>query len=197
VERSDTHQCHPIISFYRSMTNYRRANVAGATYFFTANLLDRRSALLVEHIGLLHEALRYVQTRHPYTTDAMVVLPEHLHVIWTLPPGDADFSTRWRLNKTEFTRGLPQDEQRSASRISKGERGIWQRRYWEHMIRDEEDFARHVDYIHINPVKHGWVKQVADWPHSSFHRFVAAGVLPQDWAGSPEMQTGCGEREDW
>lgn len=178
------------------MTNYRRANVAGAAYFFTVNLLDRRSALLVEYTGLLREAFQYAQLRHPYTTEAMVVLPAHLHVIWTLPPGDADFPTRWRLIKTEFTRGLPRGEARSASRVSKGERGIWQRRYWEHLIRDEQDFTRHVDYIHINPVKHGLVQQAADWPHSTLHKFVANGILPADWAGSSGMQIGCGERDD-
>lgn len=179
------------------MTNYRRANVPGATYFFTVNLLDRRSTLLTDHIGLLREAFQYAQKRHPYTTEAIVILPEHLHVIWTLPPDDADFSTRWRLIKTEFTRGLSQSEERTASRASRGERGVWQRRYWEHMIRDEQDFARHVDYIHYNPVKHGWVKRVADWPHSSFHRFVSNGILPQDWAGASAIQTNCGERNDW
>ncbi|HKB59895.1 MAG TPA: transposase [Gallionellaceae bacterium] len=179
------------------MTNYRRSNIAGATYFFTVNLADRRKTLLTENVGLLRAAFQYVQERHPWTTEAIVILPDHLHAIWTLPPGDADFSTRWRLLKTEFSRKLPHAEKRTASRISKGERGIWQRRYWEHMIRDEGDFERHVDYVHINPVKHGYVQRVADWPHSSFHRFVAAGILSPDWAGSTNEEIDCGEPEGW
>ena len=179
------------------MTNYRRVNIAGAAYFFTVNLADRREALLTEHVGSLRAAFQYVRDRHPYTTDATVILPDHLHVIWTLPEGDADFPTRWRLLKTEFSRRLPEGEKRTASRVAKGERGIWQRRYWEHMIRDEHELARHVDYIHMNPVKHGHVQRVSDWPHSSFHRFVAAGILPPEWAGGADADVNCGEREDW
>ena len=110
-----------------------------------------------------------------------MVLPDHLHAIWTLPEGDADFSTRWRLIKSNFSRDLPRSERISTSRAAKSERGIWQRRYWEHQIRDEEDLARHVDYIHFNPVKHGLVARARDWPHSSFHRLVAAGLLHPDW----------------
>ncbi len=178
------------------MTNYRRANAAGASYFFTVNLADRNGALLTEHIGSLRAAFQYVHERHPYTTDAIVILPDHLHAIWTLPEGDADFSTRWRLLKTEFTRSLPAGERRTESRTARGERGIWQRRYWEHMIRNEQDLARHVDYIHINPVKHGYVRRVSDWPHSSFHRFVAAGILPPDWAGGTGADVNCAERQD-
>ena len=111
----------------------------------------------------------------------MVVLPDHLHAIWTLPWDDADFPLRWRLIKTWFSRNLPLGEHRRASRVDKGERGIWQRRYWEHLIRDEIDFARHVDYIHWNPVKHGFVARAKDWPYSTFHRFVRDGVLTEDW----------------
>jgi REP element-mobilizing transposase RayT len=113
----------------------------------------------------------------------MVVLPDHLHAIWTMPPGDADFATRRRLIKTGFSRRLPAGERISHSRVVKGERGIGQRRYWEHTIRDERDFARHVDCIHINPVKHGLVTRVRDWPHSSFHRMVKLGDYPEDRAG--------------
>ena len=178
------------------MTNYRRANIAGAAYFFTVNLSDRNGALLIEYIESLRAAFQYVQQRHPFTMDAIAILPDHLHAIWTLPEGDAGFSTRWRLIKTAFSRSLPDGERRSKSRIAKGERGIWQRRYWEHLIRDEQDFARHVDYIHMNPVKHGHVQRVSDWPHSSFHRYVAAGILQQDWAGGEGAEMDCGERED-
>jgi putative transposase len=113
----------------------------------------------------------------------MVVLPDHLHTIWTMPDGDADFATRWRLIKSAFSRRLPAGERISNSRVAKGERGVWQRRYWEHTIRDENDFARHTDYIHVNPVKHGLVTQVRDWPYSSFHRMVKLGVYSEDWAG--------------
>lgn len=177
------------------MTNYRRSNIAGASYFFTANLADRSSALLFEQIALLRAAFKYVQARHPFTTDAIAVLPDHLHAIWTLPAGDSGFAMRWRLIKTVFSRSLPHGEYRSASREAKGERGIWQRRYWEHLIRDDADFARHADYIHINPVKHGYVKQAAEWPHSSFHHYVRAGILPMDWAGREAEAMGYGERE--
>ena len=170
------------------MTNYRRNHIAGATYFFTVNLADRSRGLLVEYIGSLRHAHRIIQERHPFTIDAMVVMPEHLHVIWTLPSGDADYAMRWRLIKTDFSRSIPVDERRSVSRQEKGERGIWQRRYWEHTIRDELDYQRHVDYIHFNPVKHGLVTSVRDWPYSSFHRFVKHGVLSEDWAGMAESE---------
>ncbi len=136
---------------------YRRANVPGATYFFTVNLADRKSFILVENIDLLKESIRHVKAAHPFEIDAMVVLPDHLPAIWTLPRDDAEFATRWTLIKAGFSRQIPKTERISESRKSKGERGIWQRRYWEHLIRDDEDFARHVDYIHYNPVKHGYV----------------------------------------
>ena len=178
------------------MTNYRRSRIAGASYFFTVNLAERSLSLLTHHIESLRAAFRYTQSRHPFIIDAIVVLPEHMHAIWTLPPDDSDFSLRWRLIKTMFSRDLASSERRSASRQVKGERGIWQRRYWEHLIRDETDFSRHVDYIHINPVKHGLVKQVADWPYSSFHRYVKAGVLPNNWAGDANIKMECGERGD-
>jgi putative transposase len=115
-----------------------------------------------------------------------VVLPDHLHAIWTLPSGDADFATRWRLIKTTFSRGVESNEPRSASRKGKAERGIWQRRYWEHTIRDETDFERHCSYIHFNPVKHRHVSAVREWPYSSFQRFVRLGVYPIEWASDRE-----------
>jgi putative transposase len=165
------------------VTNYRRNFIRGGSFFFTANLAERRLRLLVDHIDLLRQAFRDVRRRHPFDIDAIVVLPDHLHAIWRLPEGDADFALRWRLIKTMFSRGLRADERKSASRVKKGERGIWQRRYWEHTLRDEEDFARHADYIHFNPVKHGHVSRVRDWPYSSFHRMARLGVYPLDWAG--------------
>ena len=113
---------------------------------------------------------------------AWVVMPEHLHCIWRLPPGDDDYSTRWRLIKSRFSRAIAPTERRTKSRIAKRERGIWQRRYWEHLIRDDADLRAHIDYIHFNPVKHGYAPSAAAWPHSSFHRYVQAGLLPRDWA---------------
>jgi putative transposase len=177
------------------MTNYRRNFLPGASYFFTVNLADRRLRLLTEHIGALRSAFRETRTRHGFTIDAIVVLPDHLHAIWTLPEGDADFALRWRLIKSAFSRALPGGERVSQSRAEKGERGIWQRRYWEHTLRDEADFARHVDYVHFNPVKHGHVTRVLNWPHSSFHRMVRLGICPPDWAGDAEASSaGFGER---
>jgi putative transposase len=145
---------------------YRCADVKDGTYFFTVNLAPRHLCLLLDPVGILREAVKTVKQRHPFHIDAFVVLPDHLHAIWTLPPGDADFSTRWMLIKSGFSRYITMNERRNASRISKGERGIWQRRYWEHLIRDENDFERHVDYIHYNPVKHGYIHQASEWPYS-------------------------------
>ncbi|HXC89207.1 MAG TPA: transposase [Stellaceae bacterium] len=177
------------------MTAYRRNFVAGGTYFFTVNLAGRRSRLLIGNIELLRAAFRNTRRTHPFTIDAIVVLPDHLHAVWTLPEGDADFPLRWQLIKAGFSRGLSFEEAISTSRLRKRERGIWQRRYWEHTLRDADDFARHIDYIHVNPVKHGHVKRVRDWPFSSFHRMVRLGVYPEDWAGGPEDDAGgFGER---
>jgi putative transposase len=165
------------------MTSYRRNFIPGGSFFFTVNIADRRQSLLTTHIELLRGAFRETRQRHPFTIDAIVVLPDHLHAIWTTPEGDANYATRWRLIKSTFSRNLGPGEPISASRTAKGERGIWQRRYWEHTIRDEADFARHIDYVHINPVKHGLVKRVSDWAPSSFHRFVKLGIYPLGWAG--------------
>jgi putative transposase len=166
------------------MTTYRRNFVPGGSYFFTVNLAERHLRLLTENISELRAAFRYLRARHSFTIDAIAVLPDHLHAIWTLPEGDSDFALRWRLIKSAFSRALPAGEGISQSRAAKGERGIWQRRYWEHTLRDEGDFARHVDYIHFNPVKHGHVSQVRDWPYSSVHRMVRLGIYPEDWAGN-------------
>jgi putative transposase len=163
--------------------------------FFTVNLADRRLRLLTEHIELLRAAFRYTKARHPFIVEATVVLPDHLHAIWTMPERDSNFSLRWRLIKAAFSRALPVSERISPSRSSKGERGIWQRRYWEHTLCSENDFARHVDYIHFNPVKHNHVRRVIDWPHSSFHRMVRLGIYPEDWAGDNREDSGSfGER---
>jgi putative transposase len=177
------------------MTNYSRNFVAGASFFFTVNLADRRQHLLTDRIDLLRAAFKDVRRRHPFTIEAIVVLPEHLHAIWTLPEGDPDFALRWRQIKAAFARQVPGGERVSSSRADKGERGIWQRRYWEHTLRDEADFVRHSDYIHFNPVKHGRVNRVKDWPYSSFHRMVRLGLYPEDWAGDrADGDRGFGER---
>ena len=165
------------------MTSYRRNFIPGGSFFLTVNLAERKRSLLTDHIELLRAAFREARLRHPFTMDGIVILPDHLHTVWTMLPGDADFANRWRLIKSTFSRNLPCGERISPSRAAKGERGIWQRRYWEHTIRDEADFARHVDYVHINPVKHGLVGRVCDWAPSSFHRYVTLGVYPIDWAG--------------
>jgi putative transposase len=166
------------------MPRYIRAIVPGGTFFFTVAILDRRRRLLIDHIESLRAAFATVKARRPFRMDAVVILPDHLHCIWTLPPGDTNFSIRWHAIKSAFSRAIPQGERLSARRVSKGERGIWQRRFWEHAIRDEDDFARHVDYIHYNPVKHRHAARAADWPHSSFRHYVEQGAYAPDWGAS-------------
>ena len=165
------------------MSRYRRAKIPGGTYFFTLTLASRSSDLLVRHIDRLRDAYRLAQQRRPFETVAVCILPDHLHAIWSLPPGDSDFARRWNLIKAGFSRGLPAAGSRSSSKAGKREKGIWQRRYWEHAIRGDSDLACHVDYIHFNPVRHGLVPRVCDWPHSSFHPCVRRGDLPPDWGG--------------
>jgi len=172
------------------MPNYRRAWMPGGTYFFTINLLQRKpNDLLVHNINNFRAAVRNVLLRHPFTIHGWVVLPDHFHCLITLPQNDTNFALRWRLIKGGFSKSIPHTEWQSKSRMKRGGRGIWQRRYWEHMIRDERDFSAHMDYIHINPVKHGLVKQVVDWPYSTFHRLVDQGVYDNNWAGSSEADT--------
>ncbi|MBD9359353.1 REP-associated tyrosine transposase [Methylomonas fluvii] len=170
------------------MSNYRRYRIPGGTYFFTVNLLERHSNdLLVRHIDLLRESVKQTRKRWSFHIDAWVVLPDHLHCVWTLPDGDEDNTNRWRVIKQAFSKALPATEKRSAVRIARGERGIWQRRFWEHMILDEADYANHIDYCHINPLKHGLVKQVADWPYSTFHLYVARGLYPSNWSNDSDF----------
>lgn len=169
-----------------AMPDYRRVRIPGGIYFFTVNLLERYpNDLLVRHIDALRESVRRVRRRYPFHIDAWVVLPDHLHAIWTLPEGDADYANRWRTIKQHFSRAIESTEYRSAVRMRRGERGIWQRRFWEHAIRDDRDFATHCDYVHINPVKHGYVERTRDWPFSTFSRFVEAGIYSEDWAVNP------------
>ena len=164
------------------MPDYRRVWVPGGTYFFTVAIADRRLSLLVDHFGLLRQAFQATRRARPFRIDAMVVLPDHLHCLWTLPPGDDAFPIRWSRIKATFSRGIVADERRRPSLIRKRERGIWQRRYWEHAIRDEADFQRCLDYLHYNPVKHGHAARAMDWPYSSFRHWVERGAYPLDWA---------------
>jgi putative transposase len=168
---------------------YRRTWQAGGTYFFTVNLADRTSHLLVTEVNTLRESVRKVKTRHPFAILAWVVMPDHLHVMWTLPEGDGDNATRWSLIKSGFSRNMSPGEQVTASRLRKGKRGIWQRRFWEHLITDETDLSRHFDYIHIDPVKHGHAQRASDWPYSSIHRYIRAGWITEDWAAGPQDAT--------
>jgi putative transposase len=164
------------------MVKYRRTKVAGGCYFLTLALQDRRSDLLFKSAALLRRCLQNTQVRLHFRVPALVVLPDHLHMLMALPPDDADFSARIRMLKASFVGALRQQVGSEVRTNAKGEANIWQRRFWEHLIRDEQDYRHHVDYIHINPLKHGLVTRVRDWPFSSFHHYVRQGLLPIDWA---------------
>lgn len=163
------------------MVMYRRNFVPGGTYFFTVTLADRRASTLVDHVDDLRAAYQSVVATHNISTVAICVLPDHLHAVWTMPDGDANFSSAWSLIKARFSRALAKQ---NASLVPNalGEHSIWQRRFWEHTIRNERDLENHIAYIHYNPVKHSYVASPCEWPHSSFHRFVRDGLLPEDWA---------------
>jgi putative transposase len=172
------------------MPQYRRADIPGATYFFTV-ITHRRQALLTDSRcrESLRNAINKVRLKMPFDIVACVLMPDHLHAVWQLPQNDKDFSLRWSLIKQYVTRDcatwLPQQDL-SISRAKRGEGGLWQRRFWEHFICNEKDLSRHLDYIHFNPVKHGYVSNVADWPYSTFHRYVKDGAYPEDWGGIVE-----------
>ncbi len=166
------------------MVNYRRNRVRGGTYFFTVTLRDRRSDLLVREVDALRDAWRAAATRTPHSAIAVVVLPDHLHAVLRMGEDTDDYPRLWQNIKKGFTR-----------RLCAGGRSPWQPRYWERTIHSEAQLQTCVDYVHINPVKHGWVSRVADWPHSSFHRHVRMGLLPSDWAGDADASDhGFGER---
>ena len=156
------------------MSNYRRHYQPGGTYFFTVNLYHRNSTLLVDYIDQLRAVVARVKRQRPFSINAWVVLPDHMHTVWTLPEGDVDFPGRWREIKKAFSQSINKTGKQFE---------IWQPRYWEHTIFSEEDYRAHVDYVYINPLKHGLVSRVRDWPYSSFHRDVRAGVYPEDWGG--------------
>jgi putative transposase len=156
------------------MSRYIRPKIPGASVFFTVAVADRRSRLLVDHVEALRDAVRMTKDERPFRIDAWVVLPDHVDAVWTLPDGDADYSVRWRLIKTRFSRGLPLGPLRP-SHEARQERGIWQRRFWEHHLRNDADLGAHVRYCWINPVKHGFVERPEDWPYSSVHRDIREG----------------------
>ncbi|MGR7642903.1 REP-associated tyrosine transposase [Klebsiella aerogenes] len=162
------------------MSNYRRSYIPGGCWFFTVNLQNRHSDLLTRHIDHLRAAIACTKRKRPFQINSWIVLPEHMHCIWTLPERDSDYSGRWREIKKSFTRALAQSQ-------------IWQSRFWEHTIRNDEDYRRHMDYVYINPVKHRLVGRVSDWPYSTFHRDVRQGLYPEDWAGDT-VEIGAGER---
>ncbi len=174
------------------MANYRRAVVPGGTFFFTLVTYNRRPWLTSPAARrLLRKSFRVVRSDRPFAVDGIVLLPDHLHCIWTLPRGDSDFATRWRLIKGGFTRawlaGGGAEEGVSVGRAVQGGRGVWQRRFYEHTIRDEEELRRCLDYVHLNPVKHGLCERAADWPWSSLHRYIALGEYEPDWGGAPDL----------
>ena len=169
---------------------YRRSTVEGASYFFTV-VTDQRRPLFTDSriVAMLKDAIQGVRARRPFVIEAQVVLTDHLHALWTLPDDDRDYPTRWRLIKEGFTRSYVSEfgeTQRSDRRRARGEQAIWQRRYWEHLIRNDRDFTAHLDYIHLNPVKHGLVRAPRDWPHSTFMDWVARGTYELTW-GSGDM----------
>jgi putative transposase len=183
VEQSETQQQidKAIMDLWNTVAQIFRKHL-----FFTLVTHNRRPLLCQpENINLLRDSFKKVMTKHPFIIDAIAILPDHLHCLWTLPPQDADFSTRWRLIKSWFSRrcALQYQGDVSASRQSKQEKAIWQRRFWEHLIRNEQDFINHVDYVHYNPVHHGLASFPKDWQYSSFHRYVQRGVYDVDWGG--------------
>ena len=173
------------------MPDYRRAYLKGGTFFFTV-VSYKRCPILKEEaaIDLLWQCFQTTMATYPFRIDAIVILPDHLHTIWTLPRDDPEFSTRWKRIKATFSRHYRGYiiEDISESMRRKKEKGIWQRRFWEHMIRDQTDFNRHCDYIHYNPVKHGLVNSPLEWKHSSFRKFVEKGLYRQDWGQLPEKE---------
>ncbi len=182
------------------MPNYRRAFLPGGTFFFTVVTFQRRKLFERSECRLvLRETIERVRQKHPFFIDAWVLLPEHMHCIWTLPEGDSNYSGRWSMIKSGFSmrtkKNLHKPEWINASRQKHRESTIWQRRFWEHLIRDDEDYRIHVDYIHYNPVKHELVKQVKNWPYSTFHRYVKKGIYSENWGNKamPALDYDIGE----
>ncbi len=165
---------------------YRRSNIKGACYFFTINLANRKTRLLVEEFEILRNVINHVKQQHPFQLDAMVIMPEHFHMMMTLPENDNAYAKRIMLIKSGFSRKIPKSEPINPSRIHKRERGIWQRRYWEHLIRDDTDYQRHIEYIHYNPVKHGHVNKPSEWQYSTLHKYIKLKIYDKDWGADPQ-----------
>lgn len=176
-----------------SVRNYVRYRMKGATYFFTVVTFERQPILTTSKgIPCLRQAFRRVKSERPFETLAICILPDHLHVIWKLPLGDDDFSTRWRFIKSYFTRSFTVENNskndRSASRARSREQSIWQRRFWERLIRDDDELRKCMDYVHFNPLKHGLIERLSDYPWSSFHRYVQQGIYDRGWGGDVNQQ---------
>lgn len=169
---------------------YRRSRQAGGSYFFTLVTHQRQNLLSIpENIARLRTAFKREKEKRPFTIDAIVILPDHLHTLWTLPEGDSDYSLRWNQIKRYFSMGcVGAHAKQSISRRTKREKPVWQRRFWEHTIRDENDWRRHMDYVHYNPVKHGYARKPGEWPYSSFNRCVGKGWYSPEW-GSVEPKS--------
>ena len=171
------------------MSNYRRAKTKGGTYFFTVVLYRRQNILCHDDMRhALREAIEKTRETHPFIIDAWVLLPDHLHCIWTLPEADENYSSRWAMIKRHVTKQCAKtchrEDWMNNSKHKRKESTIWQRRFWEHQIGDEDDFQRHMNYIHYNPVKHGYVVAAKEWPYSSFHRYIKSNVYPSDWGNN-------------
>ncbi len=162
------------------MSNYIRPKITGTPIFFTLNLANRGTSLLVDEIETLRHAFTTTMNERPFTLNAIVILPDHLHTVMTLPESDSDYATRWRIIKARFSRKMAKGHVRQ-SHIARKERGVWQRRYWEHHIRNDEDYRKHVEYCWLNPVKHGLVEKPVEWPHSSIHRDIRLGRVSGEW----------------
>ncbi len=179
------------------MPNYRRPGIKGGTYFFTQVIYDRNAAWLCNDISrtALREAIIKVRKKYPFSIDAFVLLHDHFHCTLTLPQKDGDYATRWQLIKTFVTKQcadrLALNKESGTSRKKRGERNLWQRRYWEHLIRDEKDFSGHCDYIHYNPVKHGLCMAPNNWEFSNFHRFVKLGIYNESWGSGESFDISC------
>jgi len=173
------------------MPEYRRSLIRGGTFFFTVVTYRRQPILTsLQARTIPHLAWDKVNQRFPFVTNAICLLPDHIHCIWTLPEGDTNYAIRWGEIKKQFTkayhRQIGHGEQPNLSRLTRGESTIWQRRFWEHTIRDQDDYHRHLDYIHYNPIKHGYVTKAVDWEWSSFNRYVEKGIYDKDWIGGDE-----------
>ena len=178
------------------MPNYRRTLIPGGTYFFTIVTHERRPWLILPHAReILRAAVIETRKRLPFTIHAWVLLPEHIHCLWTLPEGDQDFSKRWALIKRSVSKHACHLVTREGGvehhvRQRHRENPLWQQRFWEHAVRNDEDFKAHMDYVHYNPLRHGLVERVEDWPYSTFHRYVREGFYPRDWGNAPVLPEG-------